>query len=73
MNNQQVVLTPSQIAELPRYDATNPSGVYPGKCWLCLLPAAGMTLKWYGEELSYHPGHLPVRVRLLVDRLDYLG
>lgn len=31
--------------ELPRYETTNPSGVYPGKAWRC-----GPYLRWYGPE-----------------------
>lgn len=33
MNATHVLLTRKQLADLPEYSSSTPSGVYPGKCW----------------------------------------
>lgn len=48
MDDEIVLLTPRQFADLPEYSATLPTGVYPGKCWK--RAERGRTLlAWYGE------------------------
>lgn len=47
MDDTHVILTPAQKRELCNYDASLPSGTYPGKCWL--RTNGGVTwLVWYG-------------------------
>lgn len=49
MDDTHVILTSDHIGQLSKYDATLPSGVYPGKAWM--RREAGRTLlAWYGAE-----------------------
>lgn len=48
MDDAHVILTKKQYNSLASYDTTNPSGVYPGKCWK-RTNRHGKFLVWYGE------------------------
>lgn len=46
MDDTHVILTKRQYNELAGYNRTNPSGVYPGKCWR-RSNRLGNFLVWY--------------------------
>ncbi len=50
MDEKFVTLTERQIRGLYRYDHTDPSGCYPGKCWLHKFPDRpdALFLLWFG-------------------------
>lgn len=59
MDDDVVLLSPSQFAGLHEYSATMPTGVYPGKCWKRVeLNHDGShhrtLLVWYGDETPEH-------------------
>lgn len=47
MDDKIVLLNPRQVAELLDYNATIPTGVYPGKCWQRVEGFCAY-LAWYG-------------------------
>jgi hypothetical protein len=53
MDEKHIILTSSEVAKLPRYNTSIPTGVYPGKCWLRREEGRVM-LVWYGEETPEH-------------------
>lgn len=50
MDDKHVLLTTEQYNKLSKYNSTNPSGVYPGKCWMRINDAS--YLVWYGEDIK---------------------
>lgn len=53
VDDSHIILRPDQIASLPEYSRSLPSGVYPGKCWL-RIDRDGRWLGWYGPETPEH-------------------
>lgn len=53
MDDTHVMLTKQQLANLPEYSSTLPSGVYPGKCWL-RIEGRQKLLAWFGDETPDH-------------------
>lgn len=65
MDDKIVLLTPRQFEGLSEYSTSEPSGVYPGKCWRRreyqrfeggLAPTGRWFLRWYGES-EIGPGY----------------
>lgn len=62
MDDKLVLLTPRQFEGLPEYSTSQPSGVYPGKCWRRQeyergpdnrpRPTGRWFLAWYGDEFE---------------------
>lgn len=49
MDGLTVLLTPQQLAELPEYSASIPTGAYPGKCWKRIEERRTL-LCWFSEN-----------------------
>lgn len=65
MDDDHVILRPSQFAALHEYSTTMPTGVYPGKCWK-RIERTRKLLVWYGAETADHKCPIEFREILVV-------
>lgn len=64
MDDKHVLLTAHQIAGLPEYSSTYPSGTYDGKCWK-RINGDGQWLCWY--EPHTMPGKIGIGNRIILE------